>query len=137
MYSRKCAKMFSILPSAIFAASLALPAYGGPPGGVGGVGALSGGTGIGGLSGSGVGRGGLGSTGGTNVIGDGMGGFSVYGPSGTSRYINSPTSPGKVYHPDGSSSQVIQDGAGNLDVYGPQRTHKVYRDSAPTSDKNQ
>ena len=63
---------------------------------------------------------------GSSVIGDGMSGFKMYSPSGTSRYIGSTPSTGKVYHPDGSSSTVIPDGKGNLNIYGPQGTHKAY-----------
>ena len=63
---------------------------------------------------------------GASVIGDGMGGFKMYSPSGTSRYIGSTPSTGKVYHPDGTSSVVIPDGKGNSNIYGPQGTHKAY-----------
>ena len=67
---------------------------------------------------------------GASVIGDGMGGFKMYSPSGTSRYIGSNPSPGKVYHPDGTSSVVIPDGGGNLIIYGPQGAHKVFGNPA-------
>ena len=64
-----------------------------------------------------------------STISDGMGGFTVYRGGERSRYIESPASPGKVYHPDGSGSLVIEDENGNLSVYGPDGVHKVYRDS--------
>lgn len=71
---------------------------------------------------------------GASVIGDGMGGFKMYSPSGTSRYIGGSPASGKVYHPDGSSSVVIPDGKGNLNIYGPQGTHKAYGNSTPKVD---
>ena len=69
---------------------------------------------------------------GGSVIGDGAGGFSIYSPSGTSRYLGTTPPSGRVYHPDGSSSSVIEDGAGNLNIYGPQGTHKAYGKSETT-----
>ena len=71
---------------------------------------------------------------GASIIGDGMGGFKMYSPSGTSRYLGNTPSSGKVYHPDGSSSVVIPDGRGNLNIYGPQGTHKSYGN--PTHEVN-
>jgi hypothetical protein len=94
------------------------------PFGVGGGGGFGG---AGGISSQAVPGGGFGQ--GASVIGDGMGGFKMYSPSGTSRYIGNSSAPGKVYHPDGSSSVVIPDGQGNLDIYGPQGTHKFFGNS--------
>ena len=88
----------------------------------------------GGISSPGVSSGRFGQ--GASVIGDGMGGFKMYSPSGTSRYLGNTPSSGKVYHPDGSSSVVIPDSSGNLNIYGPQGTHKSYgnptREADPT-----
>lgn len=85
----------------------------------GGFGGGFGGAGTGGATSFGITRG--------TAIGDGMGGFTLYGQQGTSRYISSPASPGKVYHPNGTSSLVMPDGAGNLDITGPQGGQKVFR----------
>ena len=113
--------VLSITLTILLGVSLVEISYGGS------LGARSGGGGFSspGLRGGTFGRG-------SSVIGDGAGGFKTYSPSGTSRYINSPGSSGKVYHPDGSSSTVIDDGAGNLNIYGPQGTHKAYGNSKPT-----
>ena len=70
---------------------------------------------------------------GAGVISDGLGGFTTYRQGSISRYIGSPASPGKIYHPDGSGSLVIEDESGNLSVYGPDGVHKVYR-KAPKGD---
>jgi hypothetical protein len=94
--------------------------------GVGGVGAVRGGAVLGGRGAS-VGRG-------SSVVGDGMGGFSVYSGSRKSRYIDSPAAPGKVYHRNGTSSQVIEDGRGNLDVYGSRGTKKAFRSRGPAAE---
>jgi len=114
---------FSIAVTALLSMSLLAITHAGPFGasGAGGFG------GAGGISSQSVPGGGFGQ--GASVIGDGMGGFKMYSPSGTSRYIGNSSAPGKVYHPDGSSSVVIPDGRGNLDIYGPQGTHKIFNNS--------
>ncbi|MFQ5937816.1 MAG: hypothetical protein ACE5LB_15535, partial [Acidiferrobacterales bacterium] len=65
------------------------------------------------------------------VIGDGMGGFTMYNRDGsTSRYLGK-SQGNRVYHRDGSSSLAIDDGMGGFTVYGPQGTHRVFPDHAP------
>lgn len=68
---------------------------------------------------------------GASVIGDGMGGFTVYGSSGSSRHVRGAGAPGAVYDAYGRRYQVIEDGRGNLDVHGPSGSSKVFRVRPP------
>ncbi len=71
----------------------------------------------------------------STVIGDGMGGFTLYNRDGTaSRYLGK-SQGNRVYHRDGSSSLVIDDGKGGYTIYGPQGTHRVFPSPAPTADE--
>ncbi len=71
----------------------------------------------------------------STVIGDGMGGFTMYNRDGTaSRYLGK-SQGNRVYHRDGSSSLVIDDGKGGYTIYGPQGTHRVFPNPAPTADE--
>ncbi len=65
--------------------------------------------------------------GGSSVIGDGMGGFTIYNSTGATRHIGGASVPGGIYDAQGSRYQVIEDGQGNLDVHGPAGTRKVIR----------
>lgn len=71
----------------------------------------------------------------STVIGDGMGGFTMYNRDGSaSRYLGK-SQGNRVYHRDGSSSLVIDDGKGGYTIYGPQGTHRVFPNPAPTADE--
>lgn len=63
---------------------------------------------------------------GSSVIEDGMGGFTAYGSSGSSRYIRGAGAPGVVYDAQGNRFEVIEDGKGNLDIHGPSGSRKVF-----------
>ena len=65
--------------------------------------------------------------GGSSVIGDGMGGFTIYNSTGATRHIGGASVPGSVYDAEGGRYQVIEDGQGNLNVHGPAGTRKVMR----------
>lgn len=124
-------KRISILKAALAVVSIALASVAHAQSvGVGGgvrAGAL-GGT-PGGLGSPGARTGSLGSQ--ATVIGDGMGGFTMYSRDGTtSRYLGK-SQGNRVYHPDGSSSLVIDDGMGGFTIHGPEGTHRVSPNLAP------
>ena len=67
-----------------------------------------------------------------SLIGDGMGGFTIYQGRSRSRYLGPANGPGTVHHPGGGTSSVIGDGNGGATVYGPTGTHRHW--GAPRRD---
>lgn len=67
-----------------------------------------------------------------SLIGDGMGGFTIYQGRSRSRYFGPAEGPGSVYQPGGGVSTVIGAGNGGATVSGPAGTHRHW--GAPRRD---
>lgn len=67
-----------------------------------------------------------------SLIGDGMGGFTIYQGRSRSRYLGPANGPGTVHHPGGGTSSVIGDGNGGATVNGPTGSHRHW--GAPRRD---
>ena len=65
-----------------------------------------------------------------SLIGDGMGGFTIYQGRSHSRYLGPAQGPGTVHHPGGGISTVIGDGNGGATVSGPAGTYRNWRPPA-------
>ena len=67
-----------------------------------------------------------------SLIGDGMGGFTIYQGRSRSRFLGPAEGPGTVHHQGGGTSRVIGDGSGGATVHGPTGTHRHW--GAPRRD---
>ena len=69
-----------------------------------------------------------------SLVGDGMGGFTIYQGRSRSRYLGPAEGPGTVHHRVGGTSSVIGDGSGGATVTGPAGTHRHW--GAPRRDSS-
>lgn len=67
-----------------------------------------------------------------SLVGDGMGGFTIYQGRSRSRFLGPAEGPGTVHHSGGGTSSVIGDGSGGATVTGPAGTHRHW--GAPRRD---